>query len=168
MTLYHGSYVAVDKPDVLVGRRCLDFGRGFYLTSIRSQAEQWAIVTAQRKSRHGVGRLNVYEFDDTLAREMGGKWKSFEAYNLEWLDFVVSCREGEDLWQDYDIIEGGIANDNVIDTVEDYSMGVITAEQALGLLIHKKLNHQLCITRQAVADRCLRYVETIDVKEGEL
>jgi len=32
----------------------------------------------------------------------------------------------------YDIVEGGVANDNVIDTVEDYENGIITAEQALG------------------------------------
>ena len=43
----------------------------------------------------------------------------------------------------YDMVEGGIANDNVIDTVEDYENGIITAEQALGQLIYKKLNHQM-------------------------
>ena len=50
----------------------------------------------------------------------------------------------------YDMVEGGIANDNVIDTVEDYENGIITAEQALGQLIYKKLNHQICILNQAI------------------
>jgi len=42
MKVYHGSYTAIDKIDLEqceVGR---DFGRGFYVTNIRSQAEYWA------------------------------------------------------------------------------------------------------------------------------
>ena len=34
-TLYHGSYAAVPQPLADRGRRCLDFGQGFYLTSLR-------------------------------------------------------------------------------------------------------------------------------------
>jgi hypothetical protein len=40
MTLYHGSHVAVTSPLVSAGRRYLDFGQGFYLTSLRRQAEK--------------------------------------------------------------------------------------------------------------------------------
>ena len=35
MILYHGSYLAIEKPDLLHSRPNLDFGKGFYLTSIR-------------------------------------------------------------------------------------------------------------------------------------
>ena len=41
-TLYHGSYTLVESPMVAKRRRNLDFGQGFYLTSLRHQAEQWA------------------------------------------------------------------------------------------------------------------------------
>ena len=34
-----------------------------------------------------------------------------EHYDQEWLDFIVSSRRGEEPWQGYDIIEGGVAND---------------------------------------------------------
>jgi hypothetical protein len=74
---------------------------------------------------------------------------------------VVACRADEDIWQQYDIVEGGVANDNVIDTVEDYAQGIITAEQALGQLSYKPVNHQLCIISQFVIDRCLQFVESI-------
>ena len=77
------------------------------------------------------------------------------------LDYVVACRAGEDLWQQYDIVEGGVANDDVIYTVEDYTMGIISAEQALGQLRYKPVNHQLCIISQSVIDRCLQFVESI-------
>ena len=31
--LYHGSYSEISSIDLLYGRRSLDFGRGFYLTT---------------------------------------------------------------------------------------------------------------------------------------
>ena len=43
------------------------------------------------------------------------------------------------------IVEGGVANDNIIDTIEDFEKGIITAEQALGQLRYKHVNHQICI-----------------------
>ena len=158
-TLYHGSYAAVCQPQASHGRRNLDFGRGFYLTSLRPQAERWAQLVTERKTRNGIPQLNIYHFDEALASQ--NRWLRFEEYNLEWLDYVVACRAGEDLWQQYDIVEGGVANDNVIDTVEDYTMGIISADQALGQLRYKPVNHQLCIINQSVIDRCLRFVEAI-------
>ena len=167
ITLYHGSYAVVDQPLAAKGRRNLDFGLGFYLTTLRHQAERWAQVITERKTRNGTPRLNVYHFDDEQAKQME-RWLRFEAYNLQWLDFVVSCRAGEDVWKQYDIVEGGVANDNVIDTVEDYTMGIITAEQALGQLQYKPVNHQLCIISQEIIDRCLHFVESITFKREEI
>ncbi len=42
MIVYHGSNVIDDKPDVDHSYRPLDFGKGFYVTSNREQAERWA------------------------------------------------------------------------------------------------------------------------------
>ena len=86
---------------------------------------------------------------------------------MEWLNYVVSCRQGKDFSSDFDVVEGGVANDNVIDTVEDYEKGVITAEQALGQLQYKKVNHQLCILNQSVIDNYLHFVNSyaLDSKE---
>ena len=158
-TLYHGSFAVVNQPQVIRGRRNLDFGRGFYLTSLRQQAERWAQLVTERKTRNGSPQLNVYNFDEALTKQY--RWLRFDEYNLEWLDYVVACRAGEDIWQQYDIVEGGVANDNVIDTVEDYTMGIISAEQALGQLRYKPMNHQLCIINQYVIDHCLQFVESI-------
>ncbi|MBR2235887.1 MAG: DUF3990 domain-containing protein [Prevotella sp.] len=160
-TLYHGSYAAVSQPQASQGRCNLDFGRGFYLTSLRQQAERWAQLVTERKTRNGIAHLNVYHFDEVLASK--SRWLRFEEYNLEWLNYVVACRAGEDLWQQYDIVEGGVANDNVIDTVEDYTMGIISAEQALGQLRYKPVNHQLCIISQSVINHCLHFVESINL-----
>ena len=166
MKLYHGSNMSIGEIDLKRGRHGKDFGQGFYLTSLRTQAERWAQLVTERKTRNGIPQLNVYHFDETLASQ--SRWLHFDEYNLEWLDYVVACRAGEKLWQQYDIVEGGVANDNVIDTVEDYTLGIISAEQALGQLRYKPVNHQLCIINQSVINRCLRFIEAVPLTPNVL
>ena len=161
ITLYHGSNVEVSMPLAKIGRKNLDFGRGFYLTSMRKQATDWANIIAMRKGRDEKGVVNVYHFNKTKAIEDGMVFKIFESYNTEWLEYVVDCRRGKNVYAKFDVVEGGVANDNVIDTVEDYEKGIITAEQALGQLQYKKVNHQLCILNQEVINRYLTFVRSI-------
>ena len=82
MRLYHSSNMIVDKPDTSHSRNYLDFGRGFYLTSIYEQAEKYAL---RFKRRGQQAWLNTYELSDDVAQ-----WnvKRFDAYDKEWLDFV--------------------------------------------------------------------------------
>lgn len=161
ITLYHGTYLSVPEPLAKIGRKNLDFGPGFYLTKIESQAKDWAIIIASRKGRETKAVVNVYHFNIESAEADNIRIKRFDTYNIEWLNYVVDCRKGKDISPDYDIVEGGVANDNVIDTVEDYEKGIITAEQALGQLRYKKVNHQICILNQEVIDKYLLYVESI-------
>lgn len=65
----------------------------------------------------------------------------------------------------YDLVEGGVANDNVIDTVEDYENGIITADQALGQLKYKEVNHQICILNQEIADKYLSFISSEVIKQ---
>lgn len=161
ITLYHGTYLSIPEPLAKVGRKKLDFGPGFYLTMIESQAKDWAIIISSRKGRETKAVVNVYHFDIESAEADNVRIKRFNTYNIEWLNYVVDCRKGKDISLDYDIVEGGVANDNVIDTVEDYEKGIITAEQALGQLRYKKVNHQICILNQEVIDKYLLYIESI-------
>ena len=41
MKVYHGSTVVVESPLVSIGRENLDFGKGFYTTDLKEQAEAW-------------------------------------------------------------------------------------------------------------------------------
>lgn len=164
ITLFHGSNVEVPTPLVKVGREKVDFGQGFYLTSLRKQAASWAEVIAERKGRHANPILSSYTFDDDAVRVAGYRIKVFDAYNREWLDYVVDCRKGGEMQQQYDMVEGGVANDNVIDTVEDYENGMITAEQALGQLQYKEVNHQICILNQEIVDKYLSFTSSEIVK----
>jgi hypothetical protein len=155
--LFHGSDVSVENPKVEAGRAKVDFGRGFYLSSLLNQAKSWAKVIASR-TRHGKPVLNCYDFDEEMAKNMSGaRYKVFKSYDMDWLNYVIDCRRGGELQLQYDVVEGGVANDNVIDTVEDYENGIITAEQALGQLVYKNVNHQICIRSQKVVDACLKF-----------
>ena len=160
ITLYHGSTVEVRKPLVDVGRQKVDFGKGFYMTSIRKQAELWAKAVAGRQPGDAA-ILNVYKYDDVKSKRLAERrYKKFGQYDLEWLEYVIDSRKGGKRQFRYDVVEGGVANDNVIDTVEDFENGVITAEQALGQLAYKKVNNQICIHKQDILDECVRFVES--------
>ena len=101
MKLYHSSDIAVTSPDVIHSRDYLDFGKGFYLTSIRGQAVKYAQRFLRRQRD---AWINEYELD-----YMPAEWKIlvFERYDREWLKFVAKCRAGNDD-SDFDMIIGGI------------------------------------------------------------
>ena len=170
ITLYHGSTLSIEHPLAKVGRADLDFGRGFYLTSLRSQAEQWA-ARVQLLRASTTAWINVYEFDMDAAIKAVFKLLRFDAYDQHWLNFIVASRNGKQPWKDYDIIEGGVANDRVIDTIEDYLNDIITIEQALGQLVYAQPNHQICLLNQQLIDTYLHFdnsfpLDTMDRKGG--
>ena len=109
--------------------------------------------------------VSAYTLDYSSVKNGGFRVKVFDSYNLEWLEYVIDCRRGGEMQKQYDIVEGGVANDNVIDTVEDYENGIITAEQALGQLRYKRINHQICILNQEIIDKFLTFKNSEVVPE---
>lgn len=155
MELYYGSNVIVEHPLVHVGRNELDFGPGFYVTQFQEQAVRWARrVCIVRKSKTPF--LCKYSFDESLLPS-DCKIKRMENYDIDWLEFIVNSRKNLKPWNVYDIIEGGVANDQVIDTVEDFYSGRISADQAIGQLKFAKPSHQICFSNQSIVDRCLHF-----------
>ena len=100
MTVYHGGYQVVDKPEIRKGRNTKDFGTGFYCTIIKEQAQRWA-------RRYDTKVVSIY---DVCFRE-GLKIKEFKEMTEEWLDFIISCRSGQD--HDYDIVIGAMTDDQI-------------------------------------------------------
>lgn len=49
MIVFHGGTDIITSPLVSVGRDELDFGKGFYVTDIKNQAETWAQRMASRR-----------------------------------------------------------------------------------------------------------------------
>lgn len=160
--VYHGSAIEVSKPLVALSRPNLDFGQGFYVTDMRQQAERWASRIATRRWTNPV--LNIYEFDMDAVKQ-SYRYLKFESYDKSWLDFIVANRKGKMLWKDFDVVEGGVANDNVIDTVEDYIRGRMSAEAALVELSKHQPNNQFCILNQEIIDKYLRFVESKNIED---
>ena len=84
MKLYHSSNMIVEYPDTQHSRKYLDFGRGFYLTSIYDQAVRYAQRFKRRKQQ---AWLNTYEF--TISDESQWNILRFDTYDSRWLDFVA-------------------------------------------------------------------------------
>ena len=160
MILYHGGTEAVMHPDCKMGRPDLDFGQGFYVTLLQEQAEGFA----RRKARDRKGKpvISIYEFDyDAAIKDCA--YLNFEFYDEAWLDFVVDSRSGLKPWTNYDVVEGGVANDRVIDTVELYTIGILDKASALGRLSEHQPNHHICILSQAILDKYLKFVDVIEL-----
>lgn len=160
MRVYHGGTEIVEHPNVSKGREGLDFGKGFYITDIQPQAELWAGRVA--RIRLGESIVNVYEFDELTAKEKYS-YKKFEKYDIEWLNFIVANRRGNILEENYDIVEGGVANDRIIDTIEAYMSNMMPLEMALEKLSEHRPNNQLCISNQNVVEECLHFVESYKI-----
>lgn len=152
MLVYHSSNQRFIKPDVAHSRDALDFGKGFYVTRLREQAEKYA----NRFLRAGEDAY-MHIFEDTPDLEL--RIKLFHSYNEEWLDFVCSCRKGGKYFEQYDIIEGGVANDKVFQTVDLYVAGIYNKDQALQNLAYEMPNNQLCFITQKAIDSCLAFIE---------
>lgn len=134
-------------------RDYLDFGKGFYLTSIHDQAISYAFRFIRRQRE---AWLNAYEFEFD---DLEWKVKRFESYDKDWLNFVAKCRAGNDD-TDFDLVIGGIANDKVIRTLDRYFEGELSEDETLGLLKYEKPNIQYCIRSQKMLDECLRHIES--------
>ncbi len=156
MIVYHSSTIKVEHPDIRFSRRFIDFGKGFYVTHLRDQAVKYANRFLDRGQN---AFLNTYELNTD--------WKTFnvkrfEKYDSEWLDFVADCRKGNPVTQ-YDIIEGGIANDKVFTTVDLYFSDWITKDEALKRLRYEKPNWQICLCTQEIMDKCLKFIESEEI-----
>ncbi len=156
MKVYHGGTAIVKDPLVGIGRSGLDFGQGFYVTVHKKQACDWAKRMADRRQQIPV--LNEYQLDKELAMKKY-KFLVFDKYDKAWLDFVAGNRKGKQLWKGFDWIEGGVANDRVVDTVESYIAGLMGVEEALKRLTFIAPNNQICLLNQHLIDNCLKFVK---------
>lgn len=159
MILYHGSNVVVEQPKLIEQNRFLDFGYGFYTTTNKEQAESFAQKVIVR--RGGKPIVNVYEFNENAQTNLL-KIKRFSAPDEEWLDFVSAHRNGTYDGEQYDLIVGAVANDDVYRTLQVYLTGLLTKEQALVALKVKKLfNQYVFATKEALV--LLKFVEAREV-----
>jgi hypothetical protein len=158
MILYHGSNQEITKPNVEFSKRYLDFGRGFYLTSYQEQSEKWALRKAARLG--GEPTINVYELPEDFTSY---KVCSFETENELWLDFVCNCRKGELIYQQYDLVMGRVADDDVFKTIDMYFKDLWTKERVLQELKYYQENNQFCLINQQMIENELVFLKSYTV-----
>jgi len=144
MIIYHGSYMEIVEVDLSKSVPNKDFGRGFYTTKIREQAEIWA---RRRGEHHGTpGFVSDFDFNENAFFDSNYKTLRFSGYMEEWLDFVVSNRNRKTAApvHDYDIVEGPVADDDVFARIDDYLNGNISKEGFLADLAQFPNSHQIC------------------------
>ena len=158
--VYHAGIEKVEKPDCGIGRKNLDFGQGFYITDIYDQTYNFA--QSKSRERKQPALINVYLLNRKAMLEEA-RSLIFDSYNEEWLEFIVECRSGGKTWIEYDYIEGGVADDRVIDTVNMYIGGFISRERALSNLKYLKPNNQICILNQKLLDKHLKFTDCLKI-----
>ena len=131
MILYHGSNVTVEQPKLIKQNRYLDFGFGFYTTTNRNQAVNFAQKVTHRRKK-GKATLNIYS-----------SLLQFESPDEAWLDFVAANRQGTYQGKQRDFIYGAVANDDVYRTITLYMTGVLDKKQTLEALKIRKLFNQM-------------------------
>ena len=90
MILYHGSNMVVKQPKLIKQNRFLDFGFGFYTTTNREQAKNFALKVVQRR-KSGEATLNIYSIEENEAFKECSLLR-FETPDEKWLDFVSANR----------------------------------------------------------------------------
>ena len=151
MTLYHGSKMIVEFPEIRIQRYHKDFYFGFYCTQFPEQAVRWATRF------DGTGYLNEYIYTP----KEGLKIKRFPEMTEEWLDFIVACRMGQA--HDYDIVEGPMADDTIFNYVQNFADGKISREAFWALAKFRKPPHQISF-HTARALTTLVFVKGSEVK----
>lgn len=150
MQIYYGSNVIVNQPKIITDGFYKDFGYGFYCTNFEKQAKRWALT---KKNKHVV---NVYSY----AENKNLNCLIFKEMSDEWLDFVVSSRQGER--HEYDIVEGPMADDTIWNYVDDFVRGFISRTAFWELVKFKYPTHQIVFCTEA-ALKCLEYARSYEL-----
>lgn len=147
---YQGDNKVLDEPKIYLDGSYKDFGYGFYCTNFEKQAKRLALT---KKNKHVV---NVYSYTENKNLNC----LIFKEMSDEWLDFVVSSRQGER--HDYDIVEGPMADDTIWNYVDDFARGLISRIAFWELVKFKNPTRQVVFCTEA-ALKCLEYAMSYEL-----
>ena len=140
MKLYHGTNTDFQTIELSKCRPNKDFGKGFYLTDIRSQAQAMAVRRCEFEGK-GNPIVQVYEFDETFLKSQEMSVKVFEQVCEEWALFILQNRKaGKKPVHQYDIVVGPVADDGVVYQLNLYMQRLITMDTLVKELFYKKIN----------------------------
>ena len=151
MTLYHGSDQIIETPELRSSIRTLDFGPGFYTTTNRAQAKNFASKVYDRAVRAGnspQGRfISVYELDYEAAEKECAILR-FDFPGEAWFDFIIANRRNTYRGKKYDIIYGPVANDTIYRTLIAFETGALSKQETIAKLKTRQLCDQMAFTSE--------------------
>jgi len=158
--LYHGSDESFSEIKLSKSAPRKDFGRGFYTTPDRIQAEKFARLKSKR-TQAAKGYIIAFELQDINGLQI----KKFPLSDCEWFEFVLRNR-GYDVFpasglnEVFDIIIGPVANDAVGVVLNLFVSGAYgnpaapeAKETAIRLLLSQKLNNQVFFGTELAVSR---------------
>ncbi|GHU62794.1 hypothetical protein AGMMS49983_04940 [Clostridia bacterium] len=143
LRLYHGSNSEFDVVDISKSRNRRDFGRGFYTTTIKEQAEHWARTIFER---YGGAGKHLYVFDFEITEDL--QYKEFSGLSGEWLEIIKENRVKGGVQHGYDVIRGPVANDNTMLVISLFLDGTLSEAAALYELAFFKASDQVSVHTQ--------------------
>lgn len=157
MTVYHGTNMVIEHPNLSSGREDTDFGQGFYVTTNELMAKKWS-------GRKNPSIINTYEL-----KTRGLTILKFEL-DEKWLNFVVANRSlnilPNTILDDVDLIIGPTADDKLFTTIEMYESGKISAQKAIRILNCMEIGEQICIKSEKALNQ-LSYSSFMKLTENE-
>ncbi len=175
MILYHGTVAEIQQVDVKLGRERKDFGKGFYMAVSKSKAigmmhkKYREVVRRSRGKQNDAYSEKLYEImlDEDYISKLN--IKVFHTADLEWLDFVLMCREKGGMPHNYDMVVGPTADDDTAFCLKAYWDGLYGkagSDAAKRILLNnletENLGIQYFIGKQEVADQLMASIKAID------
>lgn len=151
MRLYHGSDMEIVAVDLSCSLVNMDFGKGFYLSDDAKQAWNFARYKADKpRSISKTAVVTEFIFDEIHLVDGSLRVCRFDGYSLNWVKFIKANRQSRN--QDYDIVIGPIANDDVRTQFVKHMLGEITESELMESLKWKRCTYQYCfISDEAVS-----------------
>lgn len=163
MIIYHGSVDLVEKPEIRIGEKYLDFGAGFYVTTSYEQAERWAKIKMHRAGAP-TGFVNRYELDMERAKKEANI-RQFHSADMDWLLFVVRNRRGEHSEEVADMHIGPVADDHVYQSIRFFETGILNVEETIKRLKTEVLRDQLVFHTEKMLTYCT-FLDAAQIQEG--
>lgn len=163
MKLFQESIYKFEQPDLSIINSKTDFGAGFYTTTDINQAKKWSKIKKKRLKENQVKRyINVYEYTPSDKLNV----LKFVNASEEWLKFVYTNRQSDNLLHQYDIVEGPVADDNLYQVLILYENGTYNVDETIKRLKTYVLSNQISFHTKESLDT-LKYIETIEVEDED-
>ena len=175
--LYHGSEFIIENPEYKKGNIHNDYGFGFYCTTNKELAKEWAA------KRSGKGYINIYDFRDDRLKILDLTKPPFDDV-LYWVSLLMHNRELssnlinnyprelkylEDKYllnvEEYDVIIGYRADDSYFHFPEAFVRSEITLESLNSIFVAGDLGKQYVLISKRAFD-LIKFVDYEEVYEN--